>query len=159
LSNYYYQDEIAPPASSLHIGTAVAIRYGGCILFDHRRDGKWGLIGGALEIGESLEECVRREVREETRLELTKLELLGTFSHPSRIIERYDGVVQSVTICMRMNIGPPRSAMLRHSAGYKLANDGQDTRAIQHYMGHKNIQHTVWYTELTPARFKDFWKD
>ena len=49
--------------------------------------------------------------------------------------------------------------MLRHSAGYKLANDGQDTRAIQHYMGHKNIQHTVRYTELSPQRFKDFWKD
>ncbi len=49
--------------------------------------------------------------------------------------------------------------MLRHSAGYKLANDGQDTRAIQHYMGHKNIQHTVRYTELSPQRFKDFWQD
>ena len=49
--------------------------------------------------------------------------------------------------------------MLRHSAGYKLANDGQDTRAIQQYMGHRNIQHTVRYTELSPQRFKDFWKD
>src|SRR5256712_12890654 len=36
--------------------------------------------------------------------------------------------------------------MLRHATGYKLANDGQDTRAIQHYLGHKNIQHTVRYT-------------
>ena len=54
---------------------------------------------------------------------------------------------------------PVHPHMLRHSAGYKLANDGQDTRAIQHYMGHKNIQHTVRYTELSPARFKDFWKD
>ena len=49
--------------------------------------------------------------------------------------------------------------MRRRSAGYKLANDGQDTRAIQHYMGHKNIQHTVRYTELTPQRFNGFWKD
>ena len=48
---------------------------------------------------------------------------------------------------------------LRHSTGYKLANDGQDTRAIQHYMGHRSIQHTVRYTELSAARFKDFWKD
>ena len=54
---------------------------------------------------------------------------------------------------------PVHPYILRHSTGYKLANDGQDTRAIQHYMGHKNIQHTVRYTELTPARFKDFWKD
>jgi len=49
--------------------------------------------------------------------------------------------------------------MLRHSCGYKLAQDGQDTRAIQHYLGHKNIQHTVRYTQLSPDRFKDFWKD
>lgn len=49
--------------------------------------------------------------------------------------------------------------MLRHACGYKLANDGHDTRAIQHYLGHKNIQHTVKYTELSPTRFKAFWKD
>ena len=49
--------------------------------------------------------------------------------------------------------------MLRHSTGFKLANDGHDTRAIQHYLGHKNIQHTVRYTELSANRFKDFWQD
>jgi type 1 fimbriae regulatory protein FimB/type 1 fimbriae regulatory protein FimE len=49
--------------------------------------------------------------------------------------------------------------MLRHACGFKLANDGQDTRALQHYLGHRNIQHTVRYTELSPERFKDFWKD
>jgi len=48
--------------------------------------------------------------------------------------------------------------MLRHACGYKLANDGHDTRALQAYLGHKNIQHTVRYTELAPARFKDFWR-
>src|SRR5262249_11292811 len=49
--------------------------------------------------------------------------------------------------------------MLRHACGYKLANDGHDTRALQHYLGHKNIQHTVRYTELSPERFRDFWRD
>ena len=49
--------------------------------------------------------------------------------------------------------------MLRHATGYKLANDGHDTRSIQHYLGHRNIQHTVRYTELAPTRFKDFWND
>ena len=48
--------------------------------------------------------------------------------------------------------------MLRHACGYKLANDGHDTRALQHYLGHKNIQHTVRYTELAVDRFKDFWR-
>jgi type 1 fimbriae regulatory protein FimB/type 1 fimbriae regulatory protein FimE len=49
--------------------------------------------------------------------------------------------------------------MLRHACGYKLANDGQDTRAIQAYLGHRNINHTVRYTELSPERFRGFWKD
>ena len=48
--------------------------------------------------------------------------------------------------------------MLRHACGYKLANDGHNTRALQHYLGHKNIQHTVRYTELAADRFKGFWK-
>jgi type 1 fimbriae regulatory protein FimB/type 1 fimbriae regulatory protein FimE len=49
--------------------------------------------------------------------------------------------------------------MLRHSCGFKLANDGVDTRALQAYLGHRSIQHTVRYTELTPDRFKAFWRD
>jgi len=49
--------------------------------------------------------------------------------------------------------------MLRHACGYKLANDGVDTRALQAYLGHKNIQHTVRYSELAPDRFKGFFRD
>ena len=49
--------------------------------------------------------------------------------------------------------------MLRHACGFKLANDGVDTRALQAYLGHRNIQHTVRYTELASTRFKNFWKD
>jgi len=48
--------------------------------------------------------------------------------------------------------------MLRHACGYALANRGHDTRALQAYLGHRNIQHTVRYTELSPTRFKDFWR-
>ena len=49
--------------------------------------------------------------------------------------------------------------MLRHACGFALANKGHDTRALQAYLGHKNIQHTVRYTELAPTRFKDFWRN
>jgi site-specific recombinase XerD len=49
--------------------------------------------------------------------------------------------------------------MLRHACGYTLANKGHDTRALQAYLGHRNIQHTVRYTELSPTRFKDFWRE
>jgi integrase len=48
--------------------------------------------------------------------------------------------------------------MLRHACGFALANKGHDTRALQAYLGHRNIQHTVRYTELAPDRFKDFWR-
>ena len=48
--------------------------------------------------------------------------------------------------------------MLRHACGFALANAGHDTRALQAYLGHRNIQHTVRYTELAPTRFKDFWR-
>lgn len=54
---------------------------------------------------------------------------------------------------------PVHPHMLRHACGYKLANDGHDTRALQHYLGHRNIQHTVRYTELASDRFNGFWKD
>jgi integrase len=49
--------------------------------------------------------------------------------------------------------------MLRRACGYALANAGHDTRAIQSYLGHRNIQHIVRYTELAPSRFKEFWRD
>lgn len=54
---------------------------------------------------------------------------------------------------------PVHPHMLRHACGFKLANEGHDTRAIQHYLGHRNIQHTVRYTELAADRFKRFWRD
>jgi integrase len=49
--------------------------------------------------------------------------------------------------------------MLRHACGFKLANEGVDTRTIQAYLGHKSIQHTVRYTELAPTRFKSLFRD
>jgi site-specific recombinase XerD len=49
--------------------------------------------------------------------------------------------------------------MLRHACGYKLANDGRDTRSLQAYLGHRNIQNTTRYTALAPDRFKSFWHD
>jgi type 1 fimbriae regulatory protein FimB/type 1 fimbriae regulatory protein FimE len=61
-----------------------------------------------------------------------------------------------VLACMPFPVHPHQ---LRHACGYRLANAGHDTRALQHYLGHKNIQHTVRYTEMAPDRFKNFWCD
>ena len=47
--------------------------------------------------------------------------------------------------------------LLRHACGYYLANKGIDTRTIQDYLGHANIQNTVRYTQLSAARFEGLW--
>jgi site-specific recombinase XerD len=49
--------------------------------------------------------------------------------------------------------------MLRHACGYALANRGHDTRALQAYFGHRNIQHTMRYTKLSATRFKNYWRE
>jgi integrase len=53
----------------------------------------------------------------------------------------------------------PHPHQLRHACGYYLASHGHDTRAIQDYLGHRNIQHTVRYTAMAPHRFENFWTD
>jgi type 1 fimbriae regulatory protein FimB/type 1 fimbriae regulatory protein FimE len=69
----------------------------------------------------------------------------------SRMIER---------AALAANLGIKAHAhMLRHACGYKLANDGHDTRSLQAYLGHQNIQNTTRYTALAPDRFKRFWRD
>jgi site-specific recombinase XerD len=69
----------------------------------------------------------------------------------SRMVER---------AAIAANLGIKAHAhMLRHACGYKLANDGHDTRSLQAYLGHRNIQNTTRYTALAPDRFKSFWRD
>ena len=54
---------------------------------------------------------------------------------------------------------PIHPHMLRHACGFALADAGHDTRALQAYLGHRNIQNTTRYTALAPDRFKGFWRD
>jgi type 1 fimbriae regulatory protein FimB len=53
---------------------------------------------------------------------------------------------------------PVHPHILRHACGFALANKGVDTRTVQDYLGHKSIQHTVKYTQLTPHRFRGLWR-
>jgi site-specific recombinase XerD len=69
-------------------------------------------------------------------------------------LERY---LEVEAIAWQTNFGP-HPHMLRHARGSAPANKGHDTTALQAYLEHKNIQHTVRYTELSPTRFKDFWR-
>jgi type 1 fimbriae regulatory protein FimB len=53
---------------------------------------------------------------------------------------------------------PAHPHMLRLACGFALADQGADTRSIQDYLGHRNIQHTVIYTAANPARFERLWR-
>jgi type 1 fimbriae regulatory protein FimB len=48
--------------------------------------------------------------------------------------------------------------MLRHATGYALADRGMDTKALQAYTGHSNIQNIVGYTQLNANRFQGIWR-
>jgi site-specific recombinase XerD len=60
---------------------------------------------------------------------------------------------------MSMTLSPMQELTPPSCDRVQLANQGIDTRSLQYYLGHRNIQHTVRYTELSPDRFRDFWKD
>jgi site-specific recombinase XerD len=104
-----------------------------------------------------------------TGIELRALRRLQREQRPGRFVFMSErGAPMSAVAFRRMltRLGAPAKMpfgihrhMLRHSTGFKLANQGVDTRSLQHYLGHKNIQHTVRYSELSPERFRDFWKD
>jgi 8-oxo-dGTP pyrophosphatase MutT (NUDIX family) len=66
------------------VGTATLVvdGYGRLLMVKRSDDGHWGLPGGGLELGETLEEGARRETREEIGLELDEMHLFGVFSGP-----------------------------------------------------------------------------
>tara|TARA_R110002073_G_scaffold301489_1_gene468914 strand:+ start:265 stop:723 length:459 start_codon:yes stop_codon:yes gene_type:complete len=99
MAHYFAHQADSPDATRVHAGAVVAVYHSDRLLLDHRRDGSWGLIGGALEIGESVQQCGRREVLEETGLEIAELQLVGIFSAPDRKIHRNGEVVQLLTTC------------------------------------------------------------
>lgn len=70
----------------------------------------------------------------------------------------FSRMVERAAAAARLGI-KAHAHMLRHACGYKLANDGVDTRSLQAYLGHRNIGNTVRYTALAPDRFKGFFRD
>jgi integrase len=70
----------------------------------------------------------------------------------------FSRMVERAAVSAKLGI-KTHAHMLRHACGYKLANDGHDTRALQAYLGHRNIQNTTRYTALAQDRFKGFWRD
>jgi integrase len=134
----------------------------------------WSLTVSALKIGEISGSFWRGagpepSVHPLTGTELRALRRLQREQKPGRYVFMSErGAPMSAVAFRRMVTRLGQAAkmpfgihphMLRHSTGFKLAYQGVDTRSLQHYLGHKNIQHTVRYSELSPDRFRDFWKD
>ncbi len=91
-----------------------------------------------------------------------ELSLTGREAEARDVLKRYLSLssTRARTIAQWKGQMPSNNAYAaRHACGYKLANDGVDTRTIQAYLGHKSIQHTVRYTELAPTRFKSLFRD
>ena len=70
----------------------------------------------------------------------------------------FNHMVKRAAVAAKLGI-KVHAHMLRHACGFKLANDGIDTRSLQAYLGHSNIQNTARYTALASGRFKNFWRD
>ncbi|MEV4641609.1 NUDIX domain-containing protein [Actinoplanes sp. NPDC049548] len=92
----YYHDPDAPAANSLVPGgSALVVDGDGRVLMQRRADsGNWALPGGTMDIGETLGECIVREVREETGLAITVIGLLGIYTDPGHVIAYADGEVR-----------------------------------------------------------------
>ena len=80
----YYADPDAPKANSLVVAVGAVVRNdrGEVLLIERADNGLWALPGGAQEIGESVTDAVRREVREETGIEVEVTGLTGSTPIP-----------------------------------------------------------------------------
>jgi integrase len=102
-----------------------------------------------------------RELRALRRLQREAPQATHLFMSERKAPISVDGFQKMIErLSDRAKLGfPVHAHMLRHACGFKLANDGVDTRSIQAYLGHADIRHTVRYTELSPVRFKGLWQD
>jgi 8-oxo-dGTP pyrophosphatase MutT (NUDIX family) len=106
-TSFHYRDPLAPTPSMIAIGVIALIGRDDRLLLERRRDtGQWGLVGGKVELDESLEQALRKEVLEETGLTVASYALFGTFSDPSRIGAFADSavVVRSIVLAYTVEI-------------------------------------------------------
>ena len=102
-----YANRQADANTIVRLGVAVVVRGdGGTILLERRSDcGWWGLPGGRVEPGESVEQAAIREVREETGLSVRITGLVGVYSEPDgRIVTFPDNVVHLVDAAVTAEI-------------------------------------------------------
>ena len=115
----HFNNPDAPKANSVVPSTtAVVVDSEGRIALVHRKDnGLWALPGGGMELGESIEDCAIREVKEETGLDVEITGVVGAYTNPRHVIEYSDGEVrQQFSLCFTTSL-----------VGGTLAYDGEST--------------------------------
>ena len=117
----YYHDADAPKPNSIHPAAAVALIDNDKLLMLKRKDNKkWTLPGGTLDFGESLTECAVREVMEETGLDISIKDVVGTYTDGDIRIEYSDGEVrQEFTIVYLGEIAGGSVVLDDESSEYK----------------------------------------
>lgn len=106
----------------LNFSGACIVNEKGQVLLQKRGDfNAWGFPGGALELGESAEEALIREVREETGLTVRVEKFIGAYT---KYFARYPNGDESQTILF---------AFLCTPVGGKLFADGKETKELAYF--------------------------
>lgn len=145
----YYNDPSAPKANSLKPATsAIVTNSNGEILLQHRVDNsQWGLPGGTMEPGESIAQCLTREVKEETGLDVQPAYLIGLYSDPAYVVGYTDGEVrQQFSMCFYCTLlgGTLRGSDESSEVGFYSVQDIDALHLspairlrIEHYLEHR----------------------
>ena len=129
----YYDDPTAPKANSIVVAVTAAVRnaQGELLLIERTDNGLWALPGGAQDIGESVVQAARREVNEETGVDVEITGLSGIYSDPQHVIAYDDGEVrQEFSLCFHAKPvgGEPRSSSESKEARWVSPDSLQDLK-------------------------------
>lgn len=145
----HLNDPHAPKINSIiPAASAIIENDQGEILLHRRRDNNsWALPGGTMEFGESIAETVKREVKEETGLDIEPVSLVGVYTDPHHVIEYTDGEVrQEFSLCFVCKIlhGTLRVSEESHALQFfspheiaRLDMHPSIRKRIHHYLEHR----------------------